>query len=91
MFPISALSAYLCHRLELSWGSSVCRRQRDGRAVPWPGSGSVWDGIGWQSSLWWPGPRNILHKKEIVLISQPGQMPSLKTEVVVAVLHLMDA
>jgi len=30
--------------------------------------------------LGWPGPRNILRKKETVLNSQPGEMPGLKTE-----------
>lgn len=84
MFPVTTLSAYLCCRLESPWGSGVCRRQQDGGAVPRPGSGSGWDRISWQSSLGWPGPRNILQKKETVLNSQPGQMLSLKPEIISA-------
>lgn len=82
MLPITALGAYLCRRLESPWGPGVRRRQRDGGAVPRPGSGSGWDGIRWQSSLGWPGPRDILReKKKTVLNSLPGEMPEIRENI----------
>lgn len=67
VLPTTPLSAYLCHRLEASRGSGVPRRQWHSRAAPLPASGSGWDRIRWQSSLGWPGPWNVLQKKELVL------------------------
>lgn len=90
-FPLTALIAYLCCRLESSWGSGVRRRQRDDRAVPQPGSGSGWDGISRQSSLGWPRPRNILCKKETVFNSQPEEMLGLKPELIFSIFGKSEA
>lgn len=90
-FPTTALSAYLCRRLESSWSSGVRRRQWDDRAVPQPSSGSGWDRISWQSSLGWPRPRYILCKKQTVSNSQPGEMPGLKPEIIFSIFCKSEA
>lgn len=77
---VATLSAHLPRRLQLSRCPGAGRRQREGRALPGPSSGSVRDWVGWQSSLGWLRPRNVLHKKETVLSCQPRATSDLKAE-----------
>lgn len=53
----------LPRRLQLSRCPGAGRRQWEGRAVPGPSSGSVRDWVGWQSSLGWLWPRNVLRAR----------------------------